>query len=60
MTTSNALASLYDFRHAFHQCLGHRADARFELTDALLTAGPIPSSAHLCLQTPHRRGWGSR
>ena len=59
MTTSNALASLYDFRHAFYQCLGQRADALFELTDALLAAGSIPSPAHLSLQTAHRRGWGS-
>ncbi len=38
-----------------------RADALFELTDALLTAdgGAVPSPVHLSLQAPHRRGWGS-
>jgi hypothetical protein len=59
MTTSNSLTSLRDFRRAFYQCLGQRADALFELTDALLVAGPLPSPAHLSLEPPHRRGWGS-
>jgi len=30
-----------------------------ELTDALLTAGPVLSPAHLSLEAVHRRGWGS-
>jgi hypothetical protein len=47
------------FRHSFYECLHRRADALFELTDALLTADAVPSPVHLSLQAPHRRGWGS-
>jgi hypothetical protein len=36
-----------------------RADALFELTDAILAADAFPSPVHLSLQAPHRRGWGS-
>jgi hypothetical protein len=36
-----------------------RADALFELTDSILTAGRVPSPAHLSLAPVHRRGWGS-
>jgi hypothetical protein len=40
--------------------LDRRTDALFELTDAILTAdAAVPSPAHLSLQPPHRRGWGS-
>ncbi|MBA2693131.1 MAG: transposase, partial [Rubrobacter sp.] len=31
----------------------------FELTDALLTSGAVPSPVHLGLAPAHRRGWGS-
>jgi len=33
--------------------------ALFELGDALLTAGPVLSPAHLSFEAVHRRGWGS-
>jgi DDE superfamily endonuclease len=59
MTTSDSLTSLLDFRQAFYHCLTQRSDALFELADALLVAGPIPSPAYLSLEPPHRRGWGS-
>lgn len=36
-----------------------RRDALFELTDALLAAGSVPSPVHLSLAGVHRRGWGS-
>jgi hypothetical protein len=36
-----------------------RSDALFELADAILTAGPFPSMAHLSLAGAHRRGWVS-
>jgi hypothetical protein len=36
-----------------------RADALFELTDAVLTAGLVPSPPHLSLAPVHRRGWCS-
>jgi DDE superfamily endonuclease len=52
--------ALQTFRRSFYKCLHRRPDALFELADAILTAdGTAPSPAHLSLQTPHRRGWGS-
>jgi len=51
--------ALRAFRRSFYECLHRRADALFELTDALLTADAVPSPVHLSLETPHRRGWGS-
>jgi hypothetical protein len=53
------LKSLQAFRDSFYRCFGRRADALFELTDALLTAGAVPSPVHLSLAPAHRRGWGS-
>ena len=51
--------SLRAFRDSFYQCLDRRSDALFELTDAILTAGSVPSPPHLSLTAVHRRGWGS-
>jgi hypothetical protein len=53
--------ALRAFRHhLYHYCLHPRSDALFELIDAILTASAaVPSPAHLSLQAPHRRGWGS-
>ena len=51
--------ALRAFRHSIYRCFDHRADALFELGDALLTAGVVPSPVHLSLQPSHRRGWGS-
>ncbi len=56
---SGATEVLGAFRGRFYACLGRRADALFELTDAILTAGVTPSPAHLSLEAVHRRGWGS-
>ncbi len=53
------ITALRTFRDAFYACLDQRADALFELADAILTAGQQPSLAHLSLAAPHRRGWGS-
>ena len=53
------LVALRDFRDDFYACLYRRADALFELADALLTAGPLPSPVHLSGEPAHRRGWGS-
>jgi DDE superfamily endonuclease len=48
------------FRREFHQCLSRRADALFELCDAVLcTDGPVRSIAELSLVAEHRRGHGS-
>ncbi len=52
--------ALHAFRRSFYECLHRRAEALFELADAILTAnGALPSPAHLSLQASHRRGWGS-
>jgi hypothetical protein len=51
--------ALYAFRYWLYECFYRRADALFELTDALLTADAVPSPVHLSLQASHRRGWGS-
>src|SRR5215218_10243606 len=60
MEPYDALHTLDTFRHSFYECLHRRADALFELTDALLTADTVPSPVHLLsLEAPHRRGWGS-
>jgi hypothetical protein len=56
--TSEALAALRAFRGEVHGCLPRRADALFELGDAVLTAGPAPSLPHLSLEPVFRRGWG--
>src|SRR5215210_2185420 len=44
---------------SLYRCFARRADALFELTDALLSAGTVPSPVHLSLASVHRRGWGS-
>src|SRR5215210_7832290 len=52
--------ALQTFRRSLYECFHHRRDALFELADAILAAdGAVPSPAHLSLQVPHRRGWGS-
>ena len=56
---SSALNTFRAFRNSLYNCLHRRADALFELTDALLTAEAVPSPVHLSLQPSHRRGWGS-
>src|SRR5919199_2587900 len=59
MMPLESLATLAAFRRELYRCFDRRADALFELTDALLTADPIASPAYLSLQPVHRRGWGS-
>lgn len=59
MESTDALAQLQTFRAAAYACFGRRADALFELCDAALTAGVVPSPPHLSLEPSHRRGWGS-
>ena len=53
------LETLRTFRTDLHGCFPRRADALFELGDALLAAESNPSLPHLSLQAAHRRGWGS-
>ncbi len=53
------LAALRTFRSALHGCFHRRADALFELGDALLAAESVTTLPHLSRQAVHRRGWGS-
>src|SRR5213596_615203 len=53
------LARLGGFRSELHACFTRRADALFELGDALLCAPAVPSLPHLSLEPVHQRGWGS-
>ena len=54
------ITGLCRFRDGFYSCLGARADAQFELTDALLCAdGPVRSLVDLSLAPEHRRGHGA-
>jgi hypothetical protein len=53
------LACLRAFRTALHDCFACRADALFELGDALLASDVVTSLPHLSLQAAYRRGWGS-
>jgi len=55
-----ALAGLSRFRREFYGCLTLRADALFELADAVLCGdGPVVSLPELSLQAVHRRGHGA-
>lgn len=54
------LGDLEVFRREFHGCLTARADALFELTDAVLcTEGPVTTLVGLSLAPEHQRGHGS-
>ncbi|MFI6689609.1 hypothetical protein [Streptomyces sp. NPDC050485] len=56
----DVFAELSRFRTAFYECLSARADAFFELTDALLCAdGPTRTPVELSLLAEHQRGYGS-
>lgn len=50
---------LRDFRAGWYACLGARADALFELTDAVLSAPAITALPYLSLEPVFRRSWGS-
>lgn len=57
---AGGLGRLTEFRREFYRCLTVRADAVFELTDALLCGdGPVRSLVELSLVGEHRRGHGS-
>src|SRR5688500_10871507 len=58
MSCMQPLVTLQAFRAAVYGCFERRADALFEVTDALLTAAPLLSAAHLSLEPIHRRRWG--
>jgi hypothetical protein len=57
---AGALGELSGFRREFYWCLPARADALFELADAVLCAdGPVRTLAGLSLVPEHRRGHGA-
>ncbi len=57
---SRARDRLAAFRAEFHYCLTARADALFELAEAVLCAdGPVRTLAGLSLASEHRRGHGA-
>ena len=53
------LEELRAFRTRIYGCFGPRRDALFELLDAAITSGLVPSLVHLSLDGLYRRGWGS-
>jgi hypothetical protein len=53
------LAQLGQFRSELPACFPCRADALFELGDALVCAPAITSVAQLSLEPSHRGGWAS-
>ncbi len=57
--TPEPLATLQRFRERLHGAMRRRRDALFKLTDAILTAGAVPSPVHLSLVPAYRRGWVS-
>jgi hypothetical protein len=55
-----SLGDLDAFRGEFYDCLSLRADALFELADAVLCAeGPVSTLVGLSLTAEHRRGHGA-
>ena len=55
-----ALERLREFRSRLYDCLARRADALFELTDAVLCADhAVTSLVQLCLEPEFTRGHGA-
>jgi hypothetical protein len=54
--SANPPRELQVFRERLYAAFSRRADTLFELTDATLTAGAVPSPPHLSLAPVHRRG----
>ncbi len=58
--TENPAQNLIDFRDRFYHCLESRADAQFELCDAILCSeGPVDTLVGLSQVPEHRRGYGA-
>ena len=53
------LEELRAFRTRIYGCFGPRRDALFELLDAAIASGLVPSLVHLSLEGLYRRRWGS-
>ena len=58
-TPTSPLARLGAFRNQLHACFTRRAEALFELGDALLCIPHVASVEHLSLEQAHRRGWAT-
>ena len=58
MARESARDELAGFRQAVHGCLWRRADALFEVMDAVLAAGPVVSLPYVSLEPVFRRGHG--
>lgn len=57
---AEAVGDLGRFRQEFYDCLTARADALFDLADAVLCAdGPVRSLVELSLVGEHHRGHGA-
>ena len=52
-STTQPLDDPRAFRNSLYRCFERRTDALFELADALLTAGTVPSPVHLSLVPAH-------
>ena len=59
MDAQSSAGRLSRFRKNLYGCLRRRADALFEMIDAMLVVGAVSSPPHLSLAPVHRRGWGS-
>jgi hypothetical protein len=59
LTPTSPIAQLQTFRAQLHAGFFRRADALFELGDALLWAQAVPSLPHLSLEPIHQRGWAA-
>jgi hypothetical protein len=59
MSTEAQSTKLIEFRQAAYDCLGQARDAQFELTDAILLSGAVPSFVALSLCPVFRRKWPS-
>jgi hypothetical protein len=58
--STQATENLRTFRRDLHdECMRRRADALFEVTDAVLTAGLVPSPPHLRASPPCTGGAGA-
>ena len=58
--TEDARERLMGFRRELYRCFSRRADALFELAEAVLCAGgPVRTLAGLSLAAEHRRGHGA-
>jgi hypothetical protein len=56
--SGNGVGELTRFRQQVYRCLWRCPDALFEVMDAVLTAGPVPSLPYLSLEPGFRRGHG--